>query len=521
MSAFKNTVRSLFERGGYSIRRVDGGRPRTISGYLRERQTRYGTSESIVCVDNAFGAQTEVLEVMAERNVRFISPVLHDDARRPRVAHTHSAAPAGEFVAVIDIEMFPLEQLIERLPWLRGAAAILLRASYGMFWSGRSDLSALVDRVAKLGFRLADVICDHRVSTYQAASSSVVIICDALGLDVETDAASRYRVNEALAHLSAPIASFSSFRFLAGRGSSGFFAGVFNPCAITYDDTVYVLARADRSPWSIQKVDEARFFSSTTPFLFELGDGARVDSASEMAISQFLDERSNRAEDFRLFHYREMVFSNHVVISRTRSGPSTNRALRMESLAVRVGISRLNPVEPSLTWCGFPTLDRPVETVEKNWGVFTDGRRLFLLYSFEPYVLLEAVNWPDLDFETVIETSVEVPFGGDGLQLRNSINPVDYDADHWLHIVHKVYSGKMYVFWGVLIKKSTLLPVKVSSKPLVCGWQSAPVSIIYICSAIVTESEIRLFGGLDDSSSGTWTVSRASLDASWVGVGEK
>lgn len=517
MSALKNTIRSLFELGGYSIQRVEGDRPQTISGYLRERQTRYGTMDSVVCVDNAFGTQAEVLEVMPEQSVRFISPVLHDDRNLP----VRAVAPAGDFVSVIDIEMFPLERLIDRLPWLRDAEAILLRASYGMFWSGRIDLSEFVLRVNALGFRLTDVICDHRISTYQAVSSSVVFVCEALGLNGETQAASRYRVNEALAQLSAPIALFDNFRFLAGRGSSGFFAGVFNPCAVTYDGTVYVLARADRSPWSVQKADEARFFSSTTPLLFELSDGARVESASELAISQFLDERSHRAEDFRMFQFREMVFSNHVVISRTSSGPSTNRALRMESLAIRVGISRLNPIEPSLTWCGFPTLDRPVEMVEKNWGVFADGQRLFLLYSFEPYVLLEAVNWPDLDFETVLETRVAVPFGGDGLQLRNSINPVEYDANHWLHIVHKVYPGKTYVFWAVLIGKSTLLPVKVSSRPLAGGWQSAPASIIYICSAIVTDSEIRLFGGLDDSSSGSWTVSRGILDASWVGVGER
>ena len=44
---------------------------------------------------------------------------------------------------------------------------------------------------------------------------------------------------------------------------------------------------------------------------------------------------------------------------------------------------------------------------------------------------------------------INFPFDGDGLFLRNSINSVDYDDDHWLHIVHKSYQEKKMHVLGV------------------------------------------------------------------------
>ena len=36
----------------------------------------------------------------------------------------------------------------------------------------------------------------------------------------------------------------------------------------------------------------------------------------------------------------------------------------------------------------------------------------------------------------------------------------------FLHIVHKAYSGKQYIFWGMLIDKATLAPIRMTARPL-------------------------------------------------------
>jgi hypothetical protein len=165
---------------------------------------------------------------------------------------------------------------------------------------------------------------------------------------------------------------------------------------------------------------------------------------------------------------------------------------------------------------GAPEPDFPVAAVEKNWVFFSHRDEVYCLYSFHPYRLLRARAWPGLDLETVVNE----PLTGVPPQLargvRNSINPVDYDETHLLHIVHCVYAVKQYAFWAVLISKETLRPVAISARPLVRGWESAPAAIIYVCSAIASASEILIFGGINDSSIGSWRVPRADLDSEWV-----
>lgn len=518
MFSLGTTIRGWLSRRGYLLHRAEPEIHPSVSMYLTALRARARSPQLIVCFDNDIRVQIDVLNSFSEEEIWFACPSgLLDFARSP-IGEGASPPPSKPFIAVIDIETFSLELLLREMPWLQSADAILIRARYGAFWAGEIDMTSFVERIQGVGFHLRDVLGSHQLLTLQAPSTSVVFACERGGAGTATTGFPRYRINEALAHFSAPIANRHNFQLLAGRGSFGFAAGVFNPGAIVDDGRLYLLSRADKTPWILQKTDEARFFTSTKPLLMTLGNDRRVENATEVSIEHFPDLQSNRAEDFRLFRYREMIFSNHAVVSEPASKAASYGRLQMERLQIRMGISRLNPEAPSLTWCGFPTLDRPTAKVEKNWAMFTDGERLFLLYSFEPYVLLAAKNWPDLEFETVCETSVAVPFGGDGLQLRNSINPVDYDENHWLHIVHKVYPGKKYVFWATLIDKQTLLPAKVSSRPLVCGWQCAPASIIYICSAIATENEIRLFGGLDDSSMGTWTARREDLNANWLPI---
>jgi len=148
--------------------------------------------------------------------------------------------------------------------------------------------------------------------------------------------------------------------------------------------------------------------------------------------------------------------------------------------------------------------------------MFTDGERMFLLYSFSPYVLLSTDDWPGLKFTSVREKAFPSDLDSDGLPLRNSINPVDYDADHWLHIAHKVHPDKRYSFWAVLIDKQTLLPAKISDRPLLRAGASAPASTVYACSAICRAEDLFVFAGIDDCAAGTWRLARSTLDRHWT-----
>ncbi len=155
-----------------------------------------------------------------------------------------------------------------------------------------------------------------------------------------------------------------------------------------------------------------------------------------------------RVEDFRLFRYRNQLFANHSRFRASGGSADKSNPVRFDSLQIDVVISKVELESANLTFLGTPKLDRPVARIEKNWVFFEKAEELYMIYSFHPYHLLRANGWSDLAFETVMERKLQLPITDDQIDIRNSINPVDYDQEHFLHIIHKAYADKQYVFWS-------------------------------------------------------------------------
>jgi hypothetical protein len=197
------------------------------------------------------------------------------------------------------------------------------------------------------------------------------------------------------------------------------------------------------------------------------------------------------------------------------AGAVPGRTVAVEQLRCQVAFSRVDFPRAQLAFAGCPELDAPAQFIEKNWAVMSRGDRLFLLYTAEPFHLLELEDWARLRFRTVERAAIRFPFSCPRQSLRNSLNPVDYDEQHWLHVVHRVYPGKQYCFWALLIDKARLRPVFALPRPLARGGQPFPASILYLCSAVAGTNSIRFFFGVNDSGSGTAEVLRSDLDAQW------
>jgi hypothetical protein len=471
------------------------------------------TPISVVYLGNEVSIQSRILEIVPEQRTLFMCPLRSSNGGEVQ----NIVEPTTPFVAIADIECFPIDELVDKIPWLGRAEVWLLRAGIGSFWTGELDLKRLADGVSCFGFQLSDAIDWSGAFYLRATSERVALAFERAPCSAIEAGAARYRTLEALTYLSNPIAQRGDFQLLAGRGSYGFPGGLFNPGAIAGERCTYLVPQGERTPWALQKMDESRFFTSSSPVLVTLDEQGGVSTVKELETVG-LKTHPTRAGDFRLVKFRGELLSNHFLVSSLRAEVVTNGPLRIDQMKVRVGLSKLDIEEARLTWVGFPILDRPLAYAEKNWVMFTDGDRLFLLYSIAPYVLLESADWPGLSFRTVLEARCALPFDGDGLGLRNSVNPVDYDDAHWLHIVHKVYPFKQYSFWAVLIDKKSLRPVRATARPLVCGSRSYAASIIYACSVIARESEVILYAGLDDSAMAVARIPRARLDAELVEI---
>ena len=506
-------MRRLLARRGYLLTRMEPGDPVSLPAYLQRLQTRREPPKSVVCFDNETPLQSEILDVYPEDQVLFSCPLFSSNDS-PLAPNPAPFAPPGRFVAVVDVELLAIGAALEKFPWLPQAEVLLIRARLGAFWSAELDVCDLSTLLEKRGFSLEEVIGPARMSSPQAPVGRTILAYERHVAGSPRSTGARRRTNEAAAYLSAPIVRRQDFCLLAGRGSGGYAAGVHNPGAIVEQGRTYLLPRADRTPWARQKADESLFFTSSQPLLLTLEEDGHVASLAELSGVGLPDSGRSRTGDFRLFKFGGRIFTNHFLMSSPRR-TVPRRPLQIDQLQTRVGISRLDIEKRQLVWCGLPCLDRPLAKAEKNWAMFTNGERLFLLYSFAPYILLAADDWPGLNFTTIVEAAVTVPFGGDGLPIRNSVNPVDYDEAHWLHIVHKVYPSKQYTFWAVLLDKQTLRPVRVTARPLVRGWQSYAAAIIYTCSVVAGPTDILLFSGL---ATAVAKVSRHRLDAEWVPV---
>ena len=508
MSFLPSLVRHTLARFGFVLERIDDRKLPTLAVFLRSFQALDSSVLGAVGFDNDASIQAELLRVLPCEHVVFASPRISSPVDAP--ASLRPAEPAGRFLAVVDLGSASPKSLLAEYPWLRRAETWLLRAPLGAFWSGELDLATSTADFAGVGLVLCDVLSLAPRSVLQAPSSGVILVCMSSGSSASS------RVPEALAFLSASITHRRDFQVLAGRGSFGFAAGVYNPGAAVVDGATWLLVRAESAPWAAQKKSETQFFSCVSPWLLRLDDAHRVTAATSVTLIGAPDPAGHRVEDFRLFQFREETYSNHAVISLGNGQPGSERPLCLENLQTRVGISRLNTAQSTFAWCGFPEVDRPVERTEKNWAMFADGDRLLLLYSFAPYVLLAADHWPELKFTTALETSCLMPVGDAGITFRNSVNPVPYDDEHWLHVVHQVYPGKQYVFWAVLLSRRTLRPVQASARPLARAWHGCAASIVYVCSVLADSTEIRLFAGLDDACTAVAVIPRSRLDSEWV-----
>ncbi len=309
------------------------------------------------------------------------------------------------------------------------------------------------------------------------------------------------------------------FKIIAGPGFLGFKGGVFNPGAVatTNGDTV-MLAKGQTQHWMLAQGANAHEYFTGGPVFMTLDAQRRMKTHCQVqALHGFPVEDDLEIEDFRLFHFEDRIWVNHNVIQVQRNAHQTGYS------AAKVCLSHLDPTEPSLTFCGYPQLDFDVQPKEKNWMFIERQGDLYLLYSFHPYRVLKLVDREALRFSTIINQ----PFGpelsdigGFGTFVSYSTNPIHYDDQHFLLLVHQVDPngmGRLYYHWGVLIDKTSLYPVKVTTDPLFSGTGARGIlrGVVYVMSVVAQQNDFIFYNGEGDTYLSYTTISKDKLDRLW------
>ena len=380
--------------------------------------------------------------------------------------------------------------------------------------AGAALLAGLTPQWERLGFRIVDVPEYPRgTRPVEALERIAVLLASSRAAAPAGPAAAR--VDELRVWLSGPIGGWAASRRLAGPVAGPGWDAVLNPGALAHLNGTLLLCRVEDATWSEMKKDETVFMRRRPPRLLDLDPSGEIQSTREATWTAAPAASTHRLEDFRLFTHAGRILSNHAVL-RLSAPARKGRATNLETIETRVGFSELDPRTAELRFLGEPNLARNLGRTEKNWACFSTGNELLLLYSPDPYRLYRCTNWERLEFTALLEAAWQLPGAGSDLPpLRNSINPVVYDDAHWLHVVHRVYPGKRYAYWPLLISRRTLRPVRASGQPLACGGWTGGDGLLYLSAAVAGPESVDLYFGAEDCATGHTRMSRRLLDAAW------
>lgn len=277
---------------------------------------------------------------------------------------------------------------------------------------------------------------------------------------------------------------------------------IFNPGALSVGDRILLLAKAQIVPWFKTRGEKRKFYLQGNAVSLYLDKNA--DSVLEQniltTILGFPEENNWAIEDTRLFWWKEKKMVNHSLLIKGEVNGYLNQISVLSALSV------LDEKESTFTFCSLPQVDFPLQNFEKNWVYKAKGDDLLLFYSLNPFRVLKLEDDKLFTFKTIINQQFTNKLndpGGFGTLVSLSTNPIEYNEKYWLLIIHQIkykISGRCYYQWAVLINRQTLLPEKITSKPIFSGMgaRGRTPGIRYISSIIKHDNEILFFAGEGD-----------------------
>jgi len=313
---------------------------------------------------------------------------------------------------------------------------------------------------------------------------------------------------------------------IASPGHIGFAGGICNPGAVISNDSgLILLAKGQVCHWWDAVGAKADLYYVGSPVVFRLDHEMYATSSHAVKnLDGFSKVGRVGYEDFRMFRYNEEIWVNHSMVPLIKKN-----ACVWTFHETKPCLSRLESDYECLTFLGHPQLDFPVNQIEKNWIYLESDGELLLFYSFSPLRVLKLTDRAELRFSTVINHALPTPLGdigGYGTMVSFSTNPIEYDENHLLLVVHQIersrWVDRCYHQWGILLDKISLLPSKYSAKPLFdsLGARGRMAGILYVASVINMNDDFIFFCGEGDAYITRVTVSKKELDELWVNVSQ-
>ncbi len=312
-------------------------------------------------------------------------------------------------------------------------------------------------------------------------------------------------------------------RVLAGRGFADYAGGVFNPGALRLPDgDILVVCKGQHRHWLDAQDAHYRDFLRGDPLMLRLDPSLRIRQVSPLAVDGVPLGPGEELEDFRLFQRSGEVWSNFNVISVTRRPGACGYS------GSRIGLARIDLDGKALDWRGSPEPDFATAEREKNWAFAEAGQDLLAFYSLSPYRVLRGHGSAVERLSTVVDSPAPAALrdpGGFATMVSFSTNPVPYDADRWLVLVHQVDPGglgRLFHHWALLVDRASLRPTHLGRWPLLggIGARGRFRGVVYAMGVVWRDDEALVFHGEGDSLISYSAFTRAELEQSWIALPE-
>ncbi len=310
------------------------------------------------------------------------------------------------------------------------------------------------------------------------------------------------------------------FKKIAGPGFLNYAGGIFNPGALFIDGKYVLLAKSQIQHWIHIRDSKSNTYLKGAPTLLNLDKTFKVETAKILKEQNYSNNKRWGMEDFRMFSHENVLYVNHALMFVDEDATVPKYKEAMQALSV------LDIEKETLTFKGFPKTDFSINKIEKNWIYWSNGNEVVMFYSFFPYHVLKLTDKENLLFTTIIKQQLAEylkDIGNFGTQVSFSTNPISYDDEHLLLLIHQYKLegyDRFYHHWGVLVNKKDLQISKITSKPIIAGKKvrGQMPGVIYTTSVVKQKDSFVFFNGEADAYITSRTIKNSDLSKLWITV---
>ena len=256
--------------------------------------------------------------------------------------------------------------------------------------------------------------------------------------------------------------------------------GIYNPGFCKFRKKNFLISRVEKFTEKERGYHSLCFRTTSVPYLSELNENFEVINSFELRV----EGDYNRIEDFRIFTFRDKLYSNHITAFNVNQIYPVLSEIDLNSKSMKI----LGQIE----------IDFKTNRVEKNWVFFEKNDELFLIYSLSPWIIFK-IDVDNLKGTLIKNYPTKFNWNVSGF-ISSSTNPVNIKPNLNIMGFHSRDKNCIY-HQGFVLFDDKLDFINSSTEPYISGgdYDTIHPNVIYTSSMTIEGENLILFAGDGDT----------------------